>query len=156
MIPTQATVDAINELLRTSDAIWGTVAPAATVSLINAEFVPSAALTSGDLSFADFDGSDNILVPMGDQVFVLDSATGRIGVKLKEPVGGFSWVVTGVTNLPQTIWGWSVRDADSGDLLWTELLPSPIPLTAIGNVVEVTAILGYLLINPYDSNLEEV
>lgn len=155
MIPTSYTVVTLNELLRTSDVIWGTVTPNVTVSLVISEFVPSAELIAGDLIFADFDGSDPILVPMGDQVFITDSVSGRIGIKMKEPVGGYSWVVTGVTNLPQTVWGWAVRDADSGVLLWSELLPTPIPLTVVGNLVEVTAVLGYLVINPYNNNLEE-
>jgi len=153
MIPTQVTVNAINSAYATDDVIWGSIAPSAYVRLVKENFVPSAALVAGDLVYADFDGSDAINVPFGDQTDVTDSVTGRVGILLKEPVAGYRWVCTGDTSLPQTIYGYAVRDLDDGTLLWTGLLPNPVPIAEAGNFVEISALLGYLVINPYDSDL---
>jgi len=155
MIPTQAVVDVINNFVITSEDIWGATGfPAAVAQPIIVPFVPSAELTSGELTYATFEGSEAIVLNAQPQLGIIDSQTGRVGVLIKEPVGGLKWIATDVTDLPQTIYGWAIRDNDDGSLLFSELLPEPVVISAVGNFVEVTAVLGYAKINPYDSDLE--
>lgn len=155
MIPSQVMVNYMNALLAGDLVRWGSTLPNVEVRLSKSDFVPSAALSLADVTEATFDGygSPAMLIPFGAQNVILDSDTGRVGILMKEPTGGIKWIVTGTTELPQTIYGWYLYDITADALVWSELLPTPIPLTAVGNVIELTAILGYLVINPYDSEL---
>jgi len=153
MIPTQATVDFINSLYANNTTVWGAAANTAMIRLVQAEFVPSAALVTGDLTFATFDGSDAIEIPFGAQTVIRDSVTGRVGILLKEPLGGFHWLCGDTVNLPQTIYGYTVQNIATGNLLWSGLLPESRVISGVGDFVEITSLLGYLLINPYDSEL---
>jgi len=155
MIPTNKVVGRMNGLYAIDETTWGDPSSATHIQLIQSEFVPSAELTLADVTLADFDGSTPIAVPIAPQIQVVDSGTGRLGILLKEPVGGYKFICSGATNLPQTIYGWAVTDdADSDHILWSELLPVPKVIASAGDFVELTALLGYQVINPYNSDLE--
>jgi hypothetical protein len=91
----------------------------------------------GDLTFADFDGSTPLDVTLGAQAEALDPATNDSVITLSPPVGGWRWVTTGITNLPQTIYGVALMDKTDATVLATEAFPTPIVLTAIDQVVDI-------------------
>jgi len=149
MIPAQVVVNAINLAAASDNTFWGTIAPnAAMVPIIN-PFVPSAQLQQSDVVQAGFAGSSPILIPIPPQTIVNDSVSGRVGVLLKEPAGGYRWVCTTAPATPETVYGWVIIDSTLGTVWWSELLPAPKTITNVGDFVEVTAILGFLQINPY-------
>jgi hypothetical protein len=96
------------------------------------------------LTLASFAGSTPITVPAPPQLETIDNETGRFGVLMKEPVGGYKFLCTTAPDTPETVYGWVVYDEEDALLYFTELLPNPVVITDVGNFVELTAVLGYL------------
>jgi hypothetical protein len=112
------------------------------VYLVKVPFVPGGNLTVADLTPADFAGAaalSNSTATM--QVFV-DPATGEWIIQVPEPVGGWHWVTTsGVTNLPQTIYGWACVDNTSAILYGSDVFGAPILLNGDGQGINVDQVL---------------
>jgi hypothetical protein len=137
MIPTQAMLDAVATEIATDTTVLAN-ALFNQVFLIAAPFVPGAGLTIGGLVLASFTGSSPISNTSAVMLKYTDPLTGEWLVEIPPPVGGWHWQVnTNLTNLPQTIYGYGVMD-NTGAILWgTNLLPTPLLLTAIGQGVDV-------------------
>lgn len=119
-----------------------TLAPAAlanVIALVMNEIAPGEALTFADLVLATFDGSTPIAVGVGTQSTAENPFTGAEVISLKQPVGGFRWETTGVTNLPQTIYGFALLNDAVDTLLAADLLDAPITLTAVDQLIDIGA-----------------
>jgi hypothetical protein len=68
---------------------------------------------------------------------------------LKEPVGGFKWVCTADPAVPEVVYGYALLDSGGTILYFSDLLPAPVTISAAGNFVELSAVLGYLQSVPY-------
>lgn len=137
MLPTRALRLSIGELAADNLPL-AAVAATNDVRLIIADFTPDENLTFADLTFADFDGSTELSAALGDQQTGEDPLTGDQLITMIEPAGGWRWTVTGVTNLPQTVYGYALIDTAAGtDLLGVAKLPTPIPLTAVGQEINI-------------------
>lgn len=139
MVPVASVAEKAMQLLAADAATLAPAANANEMVLINAAFTPGPALVIGDLSLADFDGSTPLDVGVGTQPEGLDPATGDPIITIKPPAGGWRWETTGVTNLPQTIWGVALTTDNGAALLATALLPVPITLSAVNQVVQLDA-----------------
>lgn len=139
MLPTIA-VRSQAAILLAADAT--TLAPATDankLALVMEPFTPSEDLAIGDLTLATFDGSTPIAVGVGTQPTGFDPSNKDLLIDLKPPVTGFRWETTGVTNLPQTIYGVALIN-DAGDLLLaTERFPVAITLNAINQRIDAGA-----------------
>jgi len=156
MIPTNMFLTVLNQMVQASNALWGESDPNAQIVLIASSFVPSPSLVRDDLTLATFTGSTPKDIPFGSQVLILDNESGRMGLMLKEPVGGFNWTCSAVPSSPETIYGWGIYSTNDDSVWFTELLPVPVTVSNIGNVVEVTAILGWLAEEAYGNLSGEV
>lgn len=91
-----------------------------------------------------FAGSTAKVVASGARVPVTDPLTNEVAIQLPEPAGGFSFITTSGTNLPQTVHGLAISDDsttfDGADLLGTALLPEPVELTATAQLVTVDSV----------------
>jgi len=119
-----------------------TLAPAAdanVIALVMNEIAPGEALTFADLVLATFDGSTPIAVGLGTQPTGENPFTAAEVISLKQPVGGFRWETTGVTNLPQTIYGYVLLNDALDTLLASDLLDTPVTLTAVDQVIDIGA-----------------
>lgn len=119
-----------------------TLAPAAdanVIALVMNEISPGESLVFGDLTLATFDGSTPIAVGLGTQPTGENPFTAAEVISLKQPVGGFRWETTGVTNLPQTIFGYALLNQAMDAVLATELLDTPVTLTAVDQVIDIGA-----------------
>jgi len=105
--------------------------------LIASDFIPSEALVLADVDLASFDGSDPIEIELGAQPSGFEPGTDDSSISFSPPVGGFRWETTGITNLPQTIYGFAVMNEAETTILASELLPTPITLTVVNQVVEI-------------------
>jgi len=117
-----------------------TLAPATDANLVTlaqAAFNPSELLAIGDVTPADFDGSDPIEITVGVQAEGLDPLNADAIITLSPPVGGFRFETTGTTNLPQTIYGVYVTDNGATKILCSKLLDQPITLTTINQVIDL-------------------
>lgn len=117
-----------------------TLAPAANacqVHLVMANFTPSEQLVASDLTFATFDGSTALAAGVGTQPEALDPNTNDAIIDILSPVGGWRWETTGVTNLPQTIYGFALTDMAGTTLYASAKLATPVTLSAINQRIEL-------------------
>ncbi len=149
MTPAQQVLANINNAVLSDAGIWGSVTPLAQIMLVKNSFVPNPGIQISDLTPAAFDGSDPIPVPLPPQTQVIDNNSGRLGVLMKEPIGGYKWVATTETDPEETIYGYAVVDTSNTAVYWTAVLPVPIVIRHVGNFVELSAILGYLRNDAY-------
>lgn len=115
-----------------------TLAPAALankVKLSMADFTPSLDMVLGDFTEATFDGYAAKELGVGTQPIYYDAETGLLTITLEDPAGGYVWSTTGVTNLPQTIYGAYLVDNASAVLLGAYKFPNPVTLTESGQGV---------------------
>jgi len=149
MIPGQFVVDMINQLVAATNTLWGSIAPDSKMVLIATPFIPNPGLLVTDFTEATFTGSDPILVPLGPQDIILDNNSGRVGIALNEPVGGYKWICTAAPAAPEIIYGWAILDSAGDNVYFSDVFPTPITINAIGNFVEATSVLGYEQLEPY-------
>lgn len=140
MIPTQVMLDAVAAAIA-ADATVLANALFLKVWLVKVPFVPSASLTVADVTPADFGGSASLSNTSAVILTYLDPATGEWIIEVPPPIGGWHWQTTsGVTNLPQTIYGWACADNTSMILYGTGLLPAPQLLNANHQGIDVPAV----------------
>jgi len=131
----------LTEALFAATTLWYPGGDPAKIILIKEPFTPDPDLTVGDLTFADFDGSlAKSLEAAGQPNFSLDPTTGFYLGTLQTGAGGFYWEVTGVTNLPQTIYGFALVSDDATQLLASALVDTPVPLSAVDQSVSLGAL----------------
>lgn len=94
-------------------------------------------LVIGDIVAADFDGSTLIPGAAGAQQTGLDPATNDQVLTIKDPAGGYRWITTGSTQLPQTIYGYYLVDTTGANLLMAGRFNTPITLTDVGQVINL-------------------
>lgn len=137
MFPMRVLTDEIGELLAASPPLMQAT-NANIVRLINAPFAEETGLAPGDLTFADFDGSTGKPVTVAEDMQVgFDPLTGEQVITINEPVGGWRWEVTGLTNLPQTVYGYALLTNASAAVIGVKTLPTPIPLTEVGQEINL-------------------
>jgi len=105
-------------------------------------------LVIGDLTPATFDGYAPIAGAIGAQESGFNPATGEQVITIKVPAGGYRWETTGVTNLPQTIYGFALTDSTGANLLGAELLTTPVVLNAVGQVIDLGAVKITFVLRP--------
>jgi hypothetical protein len=140
MLPIQAIFERFGILLA---ADTSTLAPAANppkVMLVKDPFTPADDLLVADLTEADFDGYAKISCEVAGQLQSTDPLTGDSVVEMKTPLGGWRWETTGVTNLPETIYGFALINNGSTLLYGTELFDTPIVLTASNQTVIIPSV----------------
>jgi len=140
MTPSNAILDAIANLFANDPATIAPVALAVHVHLAKAAFTPTPSLDIASLVEASFDGGSPLSAGVGPQQEFLDPASGQRIVQLLEPSGGWHWVTTGITDLPQTIFGWYATDNTDAVLYGSGLLAIPVVLNAIGQGIDIPQI----------------
>jgi hypothetical protein len=140
LLPTFAVREQLGNLLA-ADAT--TLAPAMTankIALVNQAFTPNENLTIAGLSFATFTGSTPIAGAAGAQGVGLDPATGDQVVTILAPAGGWRWTCTTAPTTAETIYGYALTNNAGTTLLGTELLPQPITISEVGDLVDLGAV----------------
>lgn len=130
-----------------ADTAYLAAASAPKVKLAMADFTASDDLVVGSLTEATFDGYAAKTPTAGAQQVAVDPVTGEQIVTLVEPVGGWRWVSSGVTNLPQTIYGFYLVDNAGTALLGAEKLDTPVTITASGQEINIGRV-TFRFVNP--------
>lgn len=109
------------------------------VRLFKSPITPTGSMDTATFAshFADFDGGNALAAEDGDANVAVDGGNGNNSVELVPPLGGFRWSVSGSDNLPQTIYGYVVMNTGETVVLFADLLPAPITLTGVGQVIEL-------------------
>jgi len=136
VVPTQAFLDAVAAAI---EAATTTLSPVALIEavLFKAPFVPGPGLLIGGLTVADFDGYAPLAVDATGAQLFKDPSTGEWILQLEEPAGGWHWQTTGLTSLPQTIYGYGITDSTGAVLHGTALLDTPVVLSAVAQGVDI-------------------
>lgn len=137
MVPVASLAEKAMQLLAADATTLAPAVNANEMALIKEPFTPSPGLAIGDLTLADFDGSTPLNVGVGTQPEGLDPATGDSIITMIPPAGGWRWETTGVTNLPQTIYGVALTTDTGAALLATYALATPVTLTAVNQIVQL-------------------
>ena len=148
LLPMKAVRLQLGELLAADTTTLAPAADANKIALIKANFTPQENLIVADLTLADFDGSTPLEGATGTQQAGIAPLSGQQVVTIIEPVGGWRWETTGVTNLPQTIYGYALLNDAGTVLLGVAKLPTAIPLTAAGQEINLGAVSLTLLLQP--------
>jgi len=139
----QPTLEIFNQLTILLAADTATIAPAANppkLKLSKAAFTPNQNNVPADFTEADFDGYAPIAAIVGAQNVGVDPLTQERLVEMKIPAGGWRWVVTGLTNLPQQIFGAYLTDNAGAIVFGAALFDGPITLDNLPQVVEVGSV----------------
>lgn len=140
MTPSREFMDKIAPLVAADTTGLAEATPFVEVVLIKSNFTPGPDLDISSLTVADFDGSTpKHAADAGPHVFT-DPATDEQIVQVDPVAGGWHWQTTGVTNLPQTIYGWIITDSAGAGLHGSELFPDPILLQITGQGVDIPAV----------------
>lgn len=137
MLPTRTVRQRIGTLLAADASSLAPATDANKIALVQNDFTPNQDLVAANLDLADFDGSTPIAGATGAQQTGLDPVTGQQIITIKDPAGGYRWITTGVTNLPQTIYGFALLSNDLSTLIAMEKLTEPVTLTASGQVINL-------------------
>jgi len=104
------------------------------------DFTPGPTVVLADSAIATFDGATPKAITAAVRTPSVNPLTGNRQIILPPPAGGFTWTTTGVTNLPQTVYGYALTSDStsfgSTKLLGTTKLEEPLTLTASGQAIE--------------------
>lgn len=128
------------QLLAADTATLAQAADPNHVVLLMEPVTPSEALVMADVTPATFDGATPIEVELGTQGEGTDPNTDDGLISILPPADGFRWETTGVTNLPQTIYGFALTNEAQTTLFGAEALEVPIVLTGVNQVVQLPAV----------------
>jgi hypothetical protein len=137
MTPGQTLLNRLGTLLATDTGSIASATLAVKVHLAIAPFTPGLALLPGSFTEATFAGYAALLGAVGAQQNFGDPLTGFQTIQLVEPAGGWHWVTTALTALPQTVYGWYVTDNGNANVFGSGLFSAPFPLSAIGQGVDI-------------------
>lgn len=150
MLPTKTVRLQLGELLAADATTLAPAMSANKIALVKSAFVPNENSVIGDFTLADFDGSSPIAGATGTQQVGNSPSTGDQIITIKEPAGGWRWESTGVTNLPQTIYGYVLTDNAGAVLLGMELLPEPLTIVEAGQEINLGAIKMTMVLQPIE------
>jgi len=136
VIPTQEVFELGPTLLGSDTATLNNMATLR-VGLVKEPIVPGPGLAYGDLVFADFDGYAAKTPVAGVQPESVDPSNGDAILSIVPPAGGWRWETTGLTNLPQTIYGFALYNTAGTVLYAAEALAVPVELNGLNQSVNL-------------------
>ena len=148
MIPMKELRLKLGTLLAADSATLAPAADANEIALIKAAFNEDEDLVIGDLTLADFDGSTPIAGALGTQQTGIDPDTAEQRITIKDPLGGYRFITTGLTNLPQQIFGMALTNLAGTALLGVELFDEPITLTEVGQEINLGKVQMTMVLQP--------
>lgn len=151
LLPMVAVRKQIGSLLAADPTTLAPAGSANKIALIMAPFTLTEDLVVGDLTLATFATSTPIAGATGAQGVSLDPATGDQVITVLDPVGGYRYVVTATTNLPQAIYGCALLDTTLANLLAVALFATPVNLTTVGQAIDLGPLVIDLLQNPFNA-----
>lgn len=147
--PVQAFLDRLAVLVQTDTTFLDQAADALLVHLSKSAFTPGPSRVIGDFTEADFDGYAALEAGTGTPQRFLDPVTGLWMVQILEPVGGWNWITTGLTNLPQTIYGCYLTLNDGTTLVGCQRFGTQVVLTTEPQGINIDQVAVALSLTPF-------
>lgn len=136
MIPTKATRLLLGEDLAADGVVFPIATPCKVILFVN-DLAITEDTVLADLTLATFDGYADKAAGASPFAVGVDPVTGDQIITINEPAGGWRWETTGLTNLPQTIFGYALANGAVNLIHAAQLLNEPIPLTVVGEEVNL-------------------
>jgi hypothetical protein len=137
MIPTALLEDRVRFLVASDTGQLATPGPGLLVALVMSAFTPGRATDIAGLTLATFVGSTAKIPTPGTQADFMDPLTGENLVQLIAPAGGWNWKCTAAPTPPQTIYGVVITDSTQTITYGSQLLPTPVTITNIGDAITI-------------------
>jgi hypothetical protein len=137
MLPVKAVRLQLGALLAADST---TLAPGANgneIALFINNVTPTENNVIGDFTPATFTGSTAKVLGTGTQNVGVDPTTGEQVITMLDPVGGLNFICTVAPAAPQTVYGFILQTHLGVALLAIGLLPNPVTITNIGDMVAV-------------------
>lgn len=107
------------------------------VTLIMMPFTPTRVTDMGSLIQATFAGSAPKIPTPGAQASFMDPSTSENVIQLIAPTGGWNWVCTAPPLAPETIYGVCITDSSLAKTYGSQLLPTPVVITNLGDAITI-------------------
>lgn len=137
MIPTYSLFQRLFVLLGADSTTLSQTTNLTKVILFKNEVTVNMNTILGDLTEADFDGYAARDIAANAWPQSVDPATGDSMLDARPDSTPFLWETTGVTDLPQTIYGWAVVDSTGATLYCAQNLIPPVVLSAVNQSVTI-------------------
>lgn len=137
MLPIIAVRVSVGTLVAADPTYLNQATNANLVALVVSPFVPSETLLVASLTFATWPGYVDVNCPFGPALVGVNPATLQQEITIPDPINGYRYVVTGTTGLPQTVYGFALCTKAKAILLASELLPVPLPIQDVGQVIDL-------------------
>lgn len=144
MVPAKEMID--NAMTQIASTAGGVIQNKIAIALIKVAFTPAAVLALTAADEADFAGYAEKTQVLNKAHIGTDPITGRTLLFIDAPVGGWSWTATGVTDPPQTVYGYVVQfgvdavDFDGDFWLGSDLFPVPLVIQDGGDRIVIPEI----------------
>jgi len=150
-MPLQVYDDVPQSLIGTLTGVGGLLADCADISVtpVIDSFDPADKTNMPDLTAATFTGGAAKLGDTGAAVIFHDPTDDKWKARIKEPAGGWTWLATAATNLPQTVYGVKVFNEDLEKPIGTARLSADALIEAINDQCSI----GDVVINLEDIDL---
>lgn len=134
---TKDPLDEIATIIGNDTFIW---AGGILVHLAKATFTPNEGNVLADFEEADFGSYAAKAVAAGPVDWFMDPVSMRRTLMIPDPVGGWAWVTSNDTNLPQTIYGFYITDDPATVVISSQLFDVPVLLTGHPEGVNIGSI----------------
>lgn len=135
LVPTQAHINQIAAAIAAMSTTWG-AAGFCRVRLIQEAFSPTPQTDLTALTEADFGGYAVKAATIIANAWY-DTGTAQWHIMVPPPAGGWNWECNAATNVPQTIFGYTLEDIASSTKFASGLLLPPVEITGVGDAVNL-------------------
>jgi len=140
MILSKATAILIRAAMHATTILGSGVGVAKMVALFQNDLEPTPETLLADLTLANFDGYAALAMEESIANSGTNPLTGNHIVTVKEPVGGIQFETSGVTNLPQTIYGCALLNDTETAIVGIQRFETPIVLTEANQIINIPSL----------------
>jgi len=138
MILNEGTIESIAGAMAATTILGSAAAAPKYLRLFKNDIEPDPTTLIGDITDADFDGYADVAVEEAIATIGIDALTGNRRVVVLQAAGGSVFQVSGgVTNLPQTIYGWALLNNAKTAIVGIERFETPIVLANIDDMLTI-------------------
>jgi len=132
------------EAIAESDLFGDDASNSPRLLLVTNDFTEDKNLVYTDFTYANFTGSAAKEIPFGAQIEIVEQESERLGIMLKEPLGGLNFVCTAAPAEPETITGYVVYNGDNFSMIAMHRFQQDQTIAEVGDFVEISAKLGFV------------
>lgn len=148
MVPTQAVAERAMILLGADSTTLNKSSGSANLMILfQNPATPGPQMVMADFTEADFDGYAARDVLYDGLPESIDPVTGDILISVPPETTAYLWETTGLTNLPQTIYGYAIVNSTKTTVYAAERFDEPIELNAVNQSISIPGMPRLRMVN---------